>query len=214
MLPDGFENYGGKAELDKMQDVCRYLRRTEDNHKLGFITCSVASVMSNSVWPYGLQPAMLLRPWDSPGKNTGVGCHALLQGIFPTQRLNLCLLCLLHWQVGSLPLASPGKLLSAFLLFSWPVVLTLYNPRDWSTPGPPVSHHLLKFSQIHVPLHQWCHPAISSTVFLFSFCPQSFPASGTFPISWLLASGDQNTGASASASASALFRSSSLSFSC
>ena len=37
-------------------------------------------------------------------KNTGVGCHALLQGIFPTQGLNLCLLCLLHWQAGSLPL--------------------------------------------------------------------------------------------------------------
>ena len=34
---------------------------------------------------------MLLCPWDSPGKNTGVGCHALLQGIFPTQGLNLCL---------------------------------------------------------------------------------------------------------------------------
>ena len=48
---------------------------------------------------------------DSPGKNivAGVGCHALLQGIFPTQGLNLHLLCLLNWQVGSLPLASPGK---------------------------------------------------------------------------------------------------------
>ena len=43
-------------------------------------------------------------PWHSPGKNTGVGCHSLLQGIFPTQGLNLCLLCLLHWQVDSLPL--------------------------------------------------------------------------------------------------------------
>ena len=42
--------------------------------------------------------------WDSAGKNSGVGCHALLlQGIFPTQGLNLHLLCLLHWQVGSLP---------------------------------------------------------------------------------------------------------------
>ena len=40
-------------------------------------------------------------PWDSPGKNTGVGCHALLQGIFPTQAPNLPLLPLLHWQVGS-----------------------------------------------------------------------------------------------------------------
>ena len=39
--------------------------------------------------------------WDSPGKNTGVGCHVLFQGIFPTQRLNPHLLCLLHWQVGS-----------------------------------------------------------------------------------------------------------------
>ena len=44
-----------------------------------------------------------------PGKHTGVGCHALLQGIFPTQGLNLHLLCLLHWQVSSLPLAPSGK---------------------------------------------------------------------------------------------------------
>ena len=44
-----------------------------------------------------------------PDKNTGVGCHTLLQGIFPTQESNLHLLCLLHWQVGSLPLTSPGK---------------------------------------------------------------------------------------------------------
>ena len=42
----------------------------------------------------------LLCPWDSPGKNTGVGCQALLQGIFPTQRLNLCLFSLLHWPAG------------------------------------------------------------------------------------------------------------------
>ena len=39
-----------------------------------------------------LWTARLLCPWDSPGKNTGMGCHALLQGIFPTQRLNLGLL--------------------------------------------------------------------------------------------------------------------------
>ena len=50
------------------------------------------------------------------------------------------------------------------------------------------------------PLHLWCHPAMSSSDTLFSFCPQFFPASGTFPMSWLFASGDQNTGASASAS--------------
>ena len=40
------------------------------------------SVMSDSLSPYGVQPARLLCPWDSPGKNTGVGCQALPQGIF------------------------------------------------------------------------------------------------------------------------------------
>ena len=41
---------------------------------------------------YGLEPPRLLCPRDSPGKNTGVGCHALFQGIVPTQGSNLCLL--------------------------------------------------------------------------------------------------------------------------
>ena len=40
--------------------------------------CQVASVMSDSVRPHGLKPARLLCPWDFLGKNTGVGCHALL----------------------------------------------------------------------------------------------------------------------------------------
>ena len=41
-------------------------------------------VMSDSVWPYGLQITRLICPQNSPSKSTGVGCHALLQGIFPT----------------------------------------------------------------------------------------------------------------------------------
>ena len=47
------------------------------------------SVASDSVRPHGLQPTRLPCPWASPGKNTGVGCHALLQRIFPTQGSNL-----------------------------------------------------------------------------------------------------------------------------
>ena len=58
---------------------------------------------------YGLQPVRLLCPWDSPGKNTEIGYHALLQQIFPTQGSNPHLLCLPHWQAGSLPLAPHGK---------------------------------------------------------------------------------------------------------
>ena len=48
------------------------------------------------------------------------------------------------------------------------------------------------------PLNQWCHPTISSTVALLSFCPQSFPVSGPFPVSWLFESGGQSIEASVS----------------
>ena len=58
--------------------------------------CWVASVVSDSFQSYGLEPIRLPCPWDSPGKkNTRAGCHALLQGIFPIQRSNPCLLRLL-----------------------------------------------------------------------------------------------------------------------
>ena len=56
-----------------------------------------------------VDPPNLLCPWDSPGKNTGVGCHVLLQGIFLIQGLNSRLLCLLHQQADSFPLTPPGK---------------------------------------------------------------------------------------------------------
>ena len=46
------------------------------------------SVVSDSLWPHGLKPSRLLCPWDFPGKNTRMGCHFLLQRIFPTQGLN------------------------------------------------------------------------------------------------------------------------------
>ena len=45
---------------------------------------------------HGLWPARLFCPWDSPGKNTGVGCYSLLQEVFPAQGSNPCLLQLLH----------------------------------------------------------------------------------------------------------------------
>ena len=64
-----------------------YLGRIDLNH------CMLHySVASDSLWRHGLQPARFLGPWDSPGKHTGVGCHALLQGNFPTQELNWGLL--------------------------------------------------------------------------------------------------------------------------
>ena len=45
-------------------------------------------VASDCLQPHGLKPARLLCSWNSPGQNTGVGSHSLLQGIFPAQGLN------------------------------------------------------------------------------------------------------------------------------
>ena len=70
---------------------------------------------------------------------------------------------------------------------------------DCSTPGLPVPHHLTMFAQVYVHCHWWCHPAISSSDTLFSFCPQFFPVSGTFLMSRLFASDDQNPEIPASA---------------
>ena len=75
----------------------------------------------------------------------------------------------------------------------------LCDRMDCSTPGLPVHHHLPVYSN-SCPLSQWCHPAISSSAVPFSSHLQSFPASGSFPVSQLFASGGQSIGISASAS--------------
>ena len=77
--------------------------------------------------------------------------------------------------------------------------LTLCNPTDCSTPGFPVLHYLLEFAQTCI---YWVGDAIqpSHPVAPFSSCLQSFPASGSFQMSQLTASGGQSIGASAPAS--------------
>ena len=74
---------------------------------------------------------------------------------------------------------------------------TLCNPMDCSTPGFPVHHQLLELAQTHV---HWVGDAIqpSHPVIPFSSCPQSFSASGSFPVSQLFTSGGQSIGVSAS----------------
>ena len=96
--------------------VKRLLTRIGGNQ---FVMCKFLQQPSSAMWvhvcaqscltlpPHGLQPTGLLCPWDSPGKNTRVACHSLLQGIFPTQDSNPCLL---HWQADSLPLSHLGSL--------------------------------------------------------------------------------------------------------
>ena len=89
-------------------------------------------VMSDSLPPIGLQPARLLCPWNFSGRNTGVGCHFLLQGIFTNQGSNPCLFHLLYSQVGSLPLyhlESPGPYQLSILYI---VVLKYLGPNGKS----------------------------------------------------------------------------------
>ena len=86
------------------------------------------------------------------------------------------------------------------LLFSRPAVSDSLRPHGLQHSRPPCSSPSSRVCPSSCSLHQWCHPAISSSDALFSFCPWSFPASGTFLMSCLFTSYDQNTGASALAS--------------
>ena len=91
---------------------------------------STCAVEFNSLWPHGLWPTRCF--WNFPGKNTGAGCHFLLQGIVLTQGLNLRLLQLLHWQVDSLPLAPPGKPMRT--VWSFIKILKIELPYDPAIP--------------------------------------------------------------------------------
>ena len=74
--------------------------------------------------------------------------------------------------------------------------MRLWDPLDCSTPGFPIHDHLLELVQTLV--HGWwCHSTISSSVTPFSSCPQSFPASESFPMSQLFTPGGQSIGTSA-----------------
>ena len=78
------------------------------------------------LWPYGLQLSKLLCPWNFPGKNTGAGCHFLLQGIFLTQGLNPHLL---HWQRDSTTVL-PEKLMMS-LCSSLCLKITIVISQSW-----------------------------------------------------------------------------------
>ena len=82
------------------------------------------------------------------------------------------------------------QLLSRIQLFASP----------WTTACQAPLSTAISWSFVQIPLSWWCHPTISSSVVPFSSCPQSFSASGSFPVSWLFTSGGQSIGASASAS--------------
>ena len=84
------------------------------------------------------------------------------------------------------------------LLSSCPVMSASLRPHGLQHARPPCPSPSPRIYSSSCWSHQWCHPAVSSSDALFSFCPQSFPSSGTFPMGHLFTSDDQNAEASAS----------------
>ena len=116
--------------------------------------CSITSVMSNSLRPHGLGHTRLLCPWDSPGTNTRVDCHFLLQGIFPTQGSNPRLMSLAlagEFFITSATWEAQNNSISSVQFSSVAQSCpTLCDPMNRSTPGLPVRHQLPEFTQTHV----------------------------------------------------------------
>ena len=93
-----------------------------------------------------------------------------------------------------------GEIGNAVLLFSYSVESDSLRPHGLQHTRPPCPPLSPGVCSNLCPLGRWCHPAISSSATPFSSCPQSFLASGSFPVSQLFTSGGQYTGASTSAS--------------
>ena len=139
----------------------------------------------------------ILHPWEC------LGCDLFWQKYFQkeaTLQLKPASVLLawqwflnLEWVSGSFYL----RALFSMLLFSRSVMSTSLQPHGWQLsrlPCPSLSPRVCSNSY---PLSRWCHPTISASVIPVSFCPQSFPASGSFPKSWLCTSGGPSLGASA-----------------
>ena len=89
--------------------LCLYIRLYLYRISARVCSCALLSHVQLFTTPQTIAHQPPLSMGFSPDKNTGVGCHFLLQGIFPTQGSNLCLLRLLHWQADSLPLSHLGS---------------------------------------------------------------------------------------------------------
>ena len=133
--------------------------------------------MSDSVQPHRRKPTRFPHPWDSPGKNTGVGSHSLLQGVFLTQGSNTglphCRLTLYRLSHQGLPGTFPSACrerpfqLAAAAAKSIQSCLTLCDPMDGSPPGSPIPGIL---QQEHSHSHFAAPPAAAQSARCFWEC--------------------------------------------
>ena len=165
--------------------------------------CSDFGAQENKVF-HGLHCFPLYMPWSD-----GTGCHGLsffLMLSFKPGFSHSSFTINKLFSSSSTSAMSQGErpVYFIFLALQFNSVtqshLTLCDPMNCSTLGLPIPHHLPEFTQNSCASSRWCHPAISSSVVPFSSCPQSLPASRSFPMSQLFTWGGQSTGVSALAS--------------
>ena len=93
-------------------------------YAMEYYSCYFVAKLYVILRPQGLQLTRILCPWDFPGKNTGVCCHFLLQGIFLTQKLKSWFL---HWQADYLPLTHQGNPVEYYSLIKMNKIVSLFE---------------------------------------------------------------------------------------
>ena len=143
----------------------------------------------------------IISSWRVPCLITSCNNNSSVQNIFFTGK------CGLLTPLRNLRVSNSSYLKQKWLLryissvqFSRSVVSNFLRPHEPQHAMPPCPLPAPRVHPNPCPLSQWCHPTISSSVVPFSSCPQSFPASGSFPMRQFFASGGQSIGVSASAS--------------
>ena len=148
-----------------------------------------------------------IQPTTSPVLNTAPCLCSVFLAPLPTKSVSELVLSANKWQKSS----REEKVVSEkdrFLFgkekesaqFSHSVMSDSLQPHGLQNARPPCQSPTPRVYWSSCPLSWWWHPTISSSVIPFSSCPQSFPASGSFPVSQFFASGGQNIGVSASTS--------------
>ena len=185
--------------------------------------------MSDSLRPHRQQPSKLCCPWGSPGKNTEVGCHFLLQCIKVKSESEVTQSSLtlrdpmdcsppcssIHGifqarvlERGAIAFSSISTLLKFkkkkkqtwSVQFSRSVMSTSLRPHGLHQARLPCPSPTPRAYSNPCPLSRWCHPTIPSSVIPFSSRLRSFPASGSFQMSQFFASAGQSIGVSTSTS--------------
>ena len=158
--------------------------------------------MSDSLWPRGLSPSRLHSPWDFSREKYCSGSPFFPPGDIPNLGIE---------PTSPVSPASAGRLfmtephgkpimhIFSSVQFSRSFMSNSLRPHEPQHIRPPCPSPTPGVYPNPCPLSWWCHPAISSSVVPFSSCPQSLPASGSFPMSQLFAWGGQSIRVSASA---------------